>query len=206
MANALSSTMTAHDFEKGYWYLDQLKDFARCVGIPSATKLRKDELEKAIVAFLRTGRAALPTKRSLRKTGLKDVQRGLNLKRRIEHYTSNRETKDFIIEQAHIMAPDVREKSGVWYRLNRWREEQVMSGAHPTYGDLVRQYIVLNTMQRFERIPHGRYINFVADFLEADKSATRAEAIAAWKELKELDIPKEYVSWVRTRAKRERKN
>jgi hypothetical protein len=107
----------------------------------AAKKLRKDELEKAIVAFLRTGNAALPTKRSLRRTRLKDVERGLNLKLRIENYTSNRETKDFIGEQAQMMAPDVREKSGVWYRLNRWREEQITSGEHPTYGDLVRQFV-----------------------------------------------------------------
>src|SRR5438552_2761029 len=175
MAKALSPMMTLRDFENGYWYLDQLKNFAERIGIPAAKKLRKDELEKAIVAFLRTGNAALPTKRSLRKTGVKDVDRGLNLKLRIENYTSNRETKNFIVEQARMMAPDVREKSGVWYRLNRWREEQITSGEHPTYGDLVRQYIVLNKMERFERVPHGRYINFVADFLEADKRATRAE-------------------------------
>ena len=202
MANALSPTMTIRDFENGYWYLDQLKTFADRIGIPAAKKLRKDELEKAIVAFLRTGRAALPTKRSLRRTGVKDVERGLNLKLRIENYTSNRETKDFIVEQARVMAPDVREKSGVWYRLNRWREEQITIGGHPTYGDLVRRYIVLNKMHRFERIPHGRYINFVADFLEADERATRAEAIAAWTELKRLDLPKNYVSWVKARAKR----
>ncbi len=180
MANALSPTMTLREFENGYWYLDQLKDFAERIGIPAAKKLRKDELEKAIVAFLRTGNAALPTKRSLRRTGVKDVERGLSLKLRIENYTSNRETKDFIVEQARLMAPDVREKSGVWYRLNRWREEQITSGKHPTYGDLVRQYIALNKMPRFERVPHGRYINFVADFLDAENGATRAEAIAAW--------------------------
>ena len=68
MVDALSPTMTLRDFENGYWYLEQLKNFAQQVGIPSAKKLRKDELEKAIVAFLRTGRAALPTKRSLRRT------------------------------------------------------------------------------------------------------------------------------------------
>ena len=197
--------MTARDFENGYWYLDQLKNFAERIAIPAAKKLRKDELEKAIVAFLRTGHAALPTKRALRKTGRKDVERGLNLKLRIEHYTSNRDTKDFITGQARMMAPDVREKSGVWYRLNRWREEQIMSGEHPTYGDLVRHYIVLNKMQRFERVPHGRYINFVADFLKADKRATRAAAITAWKELKALDVPKDYVSWVKARARRKGK-
>ena len=182
--------MTLRDFESGYWYLEQLKNFAERIGIPAAKKLRKDELEKAIVTFLRTGKATLPTKRSLRKTGVKDVERGLNLKLRIENYTSNRETKDFIVEQAHRMAPKVREKSGVWYRLNRWREEQITGGKHPTYGDLVRQYIALNKMERFEKIPHGRYVNFVAEFLAADKGATRAEAIAAWTELKDSTSPR----------------
>ena len=204
MAKALSPTMTVRDFVNGYWYALQLKNFAERIGIPSASKLRKHELEKAIVAFLRTGNPALPTKRSLRKTGVKDVERGLSLKLRIENYTSNRQTKDFIVKQARLMTPDVREKSGVWYRLNRWREEQITSGEHPTYGDLVRQYVVLNKMQRFDRIPHGRYsyIYFVADFLKANKSATRAKAIAAWVELKGIDVPKDYASWVKTQEKR----
>jgi hypothetical protein len=201
MAGDLSPKMTLRDFENGYWYHEQLKNFAGRIGIPSAKKLRKDELEKAIVAFLRTGKAALPTKRSLRKTGVKDLERGLNLKLRIENYTSNRETKDFIVEQAHLMAPDVREKSGVWYRLNRWREEQSTSGKHATYGDLVRQYIDLNKMERFEKIPQVRYINFLAAFLAANKGVTRAEAIAAWKEVKKLDVPKDYKSWVKARGK-----
>src|SRR5262245_54792167 len=113
MTKTLSPSMTVRDFENGYWYLDQLKNFAERIGIPAANELRKDELEKAIVTFLRTGTAALPTKRPLRKTGVKDVERGLNLKLRIENYTSNRETKDFIVTQAQRMAPDVREKSGV---------------------------------------------------------------------------------------------
>jgi hypothetical protein len=201
MADVLSPTMTVRDFENGYWYLEQLKSFADRLGIPAAKKLRKDELEKAIVAFLRTGKAELPMKRSLRKTGVKDVTRGLSLKLRIENYTSNRETKDFIVEQAHLMAPEVREKSGVWYRLNRWREEQTTSGRRPTYGDLVRQYIALNKKERFERVPHGRYINFVAEFLAANRGTTRAEAIAAWAELKKLDVPKDYRSWVGARSK-----
>jgi len=206
MANVLSSTMTLRDFENGYWYLEQLKNFAERIGIPAANKLRKDELEKAIVAFLRTGKAALPTKRALRKTGVKDLERGLNLKLRIENYTCNRETKDFIVEQAHLMAPEVREKSGVWYRLNRWREAETTSSKHPTYGDLVRRYIALNKMKRFEKVPHGRYINFVAEFLAADTGATRGEAIAAWKQLKELDVPKNYASWVKARRKRKGKS
>jgi hypothetical protein len=143
----------------------------RRIGIPAAKKLRKDELEKAIVAFLRTGKAALPTKRSLRKTGVKDVEHGLNLKLRIENYTSNHETKDFIVEQAHLMAPEVREKSGVWYRLNRWREEQITSGKRPTYGDLVRQYIALNKLgRRIVRRFEGRRCVGVAPVLLSSRT------------------------------------
>jgi len=36
-------------------------------------------------------------------------------------------------------------------------------------------------MERFEKVPHGRYINFVAEFLAANKRVTRAEAnYASW--------------------------
>ena len=192
--------MTPREFENGYWYADELKKFAQRIGIPAATKLRKDELENAIAAFLGTGTAALPTKRSLFKTGLQDVERGLTLKLRIGHYTSNRVTKNFIKQQARVMAQDVRERSGVWYRLNRWREEQISGGQHPTYGDLVRQYIALNKMPRFARIPQDRYVNFVADFLAAEHGATRAKAIAAWKVLKKLDAPKNYASWINAKG------
>jgi hypothetical protein len=124
--------MTVREFENGYWYVDELRDFGGRIGIPCAARLRKDELERAIVALLHTGAAKLPTKRALRKTGMKDLERGLTLNLRIEHYTSNHGTKDFIVRQARKAAPEVREKPGVWYRLNRWREEQVTQGNHPT--------------------------------------------------------------------------
>jgi hypothetical protein len=56
-------------------------------------------------------------------------------------------------------------------------------------------------MRRFERIPIRCYNYFVADVLAADKKATRAEVIAAWNELKELDVPKDYASWVKARSR-----
>src|SRR5215471_18705333 len=181
--------MTLREFTNGYWYFDELRDFASQIGIPEAKRLRKDEIEKAIVAFLRTGAARLPTKRPLRKTGVKDLERGLSLKPRIGHYTSNRETKDFIVREARKMAPEVREKTGVWYRLNRWREGQIINGSRPTYGDLVQHYVALNRVKRFHKVPHGRYINFVAAFLAAEKTASRSDAIDAWAEVKTMDIP-----------------
>ena len=50
--------------------------------------------------------------------------------------------------------------------LNRWREEQLVKGVKLTYGDLVKEYIRLNqTDEPFAQIPHGRYINFLSDFL-----------------------------------------
>jgi SAP domain-containing new25 len=201
MMGRLSPTMTLREFENGYWYLNDLRDFAIQIGIPEGKRLRKDEIERAIMTFLRTGTVKLPTKRRLRTSGAKDLERGLSLNLLIEHYTSNRETKDFIAREARKMDPEVRSKSGVWYRLNRWREEQITNGNRPTYGDLVRQYVALNRMERFDKVPQDRYINFVAEFLAAEKSGTRADAIAAWAELKTMDIPKNYASWVKARRK-----
>jgi hypothetical protein len=191
--------MTLREFQNRYWYATDLRNYAVSIGIPAAKRLRKDELQKAVAAFLRTGKAVLPTKRALQRTGVKDIERGLTLRRRIEHYTSNRQTKDFIIEQARRRAPDVRPKSGVWYRLNRWREEQITGGKRPTYGDLVRHFIALNRTPRFEKIPYDCYVNFLADFHAANTGATRADALAAWKQLKTLDVPKNYRSWAKAR-------
>ena len=91
------------------------------------------------------------------------------------------------------------------YRLNRWREEQLIKGVKLTYGDLVEEYIRLNqTREPFAQIPHGRYINFISDFLAAEKGATREQAMRAWEKLKELDVPKNYRSWVKSQPSKSR--
>jgi hypothetical protein len=192
----LSISMTVSQFDTGYWYATELKKFAERIGIPSANKLRKDELERAIKLFLETGKIRSPTKRSLTKSGRKDVERGLRLDLPVVVYTNDKETKDFLERESRKLAPGLKRKSGARYRLNRWREDQIIKGVRLTYGALVREYVRLNqTTQPFEHIPHGRYINFVADFLAAEKGATREQAIKAWKKLKTLDLPKDYRSW-----------
>lgn len=47
--------MTEQEFDNGYWYAVEVKAFADEIGIRSAVKLRKDELEALIKHFLRTG-------------------------------------------------------------------------------------------------------------------------------------------------------
>jgi hypothetical protein len=77
----LSTSMTLPQFDHGYWYATELKEFAQAIGIPSAGKLRKDELEKAIKLFLHTGKVEIPTRRDLSTPGVKDVERGLRVGR-----------------------------------------------------------------------------------------------------------------------------
>ena len=188
--------MSVTQFDTGYWYATELKKFAERIGIPSANKLRKDELERAIKLFLETGKIRSPTKRSLTKSGRKDVERGLRLDLPVVVYTNDKETKDFLERESRKLAPGLKRKSGARYRLNRWREDQIVKGVRLTYGALVSEYVRLNqTTEPFEHIPHGRYINFVADFLAAEKGATREQAIKAWKKLKTLDLPKDYRCW-----------
>jgi hypothetical protein len=44
----LSKNMTVAEFDNGYWYAAEMKDFAQMIGIPHASKLRKDELGRSI--------------------------------------------------------------------------------------------------------------------------------------------------------------
>ena len=201
----LSTAMSVTQFDNGYWYAVELKEFAESIGITSAKKLRKDELEQAIKLFLETGKIKSPTRRSLSTSGTKDVERGLSLDLPVVVYTNNQETKDFLERESQKIAPGLKRKSGARYRLNRWREEQLVKGVKLTYGALVKEYVRLSQTEKpFAHVPTGRYINFVADFLAARKGATREQAIKAWKELKTLDIPKDYRSWTRYRSPKSR--
>jgi hypothetical protein len=185
--------MTQAQFDNGYWYATELKEFAKAIGIPSASRLRKDELEKAIKVFLKSGKIERPTKRSLSTLGAKDVEQGLSLSLPIVVYT-----KEFLEREAQKLVPGLKRKSGARYRLNRWREEQLVKGVKLNYGGLVKEYVRLNlTKEPFAQIPHGRYINFMSDFLAGERGVTREQALRAWKKLKKLDVPKNYRSWVR---------
>ena len=203
MKAKLSKSMTVDEFNNGYWYANDLKVFAKRIGLPSAGRLRKDELETAIRHFVRNRKVKSFVKRALIKKGAKDLEKGLSLNLPIVHYTSNRETKGFIEREAGKIEPGFKRKPGTRYLLNRWREEQIASGRRLTYGDLVRQAIVLNkTKQGPLRLEHGRYINFVADFMAANRGRSHADAVRAWKTVKSIDAPKTYDAWVAARAKR----
>jgi hypothetical protein len=194
--------MTEKQFDNGYWYALEIKAFADEIGIPLAAKLRKDELEELITHFLRTGQVKSSRRKILSKSGISDIDLGLHLKLPVVRYTSNRQTKDFIVREAMKIAPNLKRKSGARYRLNRWREEQIANGIKITYEDLVRQYIKLNQVEgRFPQvqIPSGRYIYFMSDFLSGEKGSTREQAMSAWRQLKKLDIPKNYRAWKKYR-------
>jgi hypothetical protein len=82
--------------------------------------------------------------------------------------------------------------------LNRWREEQIAAGRNITYRDLVLQAIALNESKRGPlRAEHGRYINFISDYMAANRTASHADAVKAWHEVKAMDAPKTYTAWVR---------
>lgn len=196
----LKATMTEEEFENGYWYATELQEFARRVGIPSAKRLRKDELENALKHFFRSGERKNLVRRGLSKSGVRDLDRGLRLDLPVVHYTSNKETKAFIAREAAKLQPGFSRASGTRYLLNRWREEQISSGRRITYGDLVKEAIRLNKTKRGPlRMAHGRYINFISEFMAAHKDASHAAAVRAWKAIKVLDAPKTYEAWAKIR-------
>jgi hypothetical protein len=201
----LSESTTERQFDNGYWYASELKDFAARIGVQSAGRLRKDELEKTIRHFIRNREVKTFVKRGLTKARVKDVDKGLTLGLPVVNYTSNRETKDFIEREAAKLEPGFKRKPGTRYLLNRWREEQLSAGRRITYGHLVRQAIVLNkTKQGPLRAEHGRYINFISDFMAQNPRRSLSGAVRAWKEVKRMDAPKTYEAWAARARRRDR--
>jgi len=189
--------MTLRGFENGYWYAEELRAFAVGLGIPSANKLRKDQLEAGIKALLSGKRINSAAIRVTPKPGPRDVDRGLRLDLPVIHYTSNKETKSFLEREAAKIQPGFKRASGTRYLLNRWREEQIAEGRRITYRDLVLQAIALNKSKRGPlRAEHGRYINFISDYMAANKGAAHDDAVRAWHEIKVMDAPKTYAAWV----------
>src|SRR5437870_13297580 len=106
----LSKSMTVEQFDNGYWYALEIKGFADDIGIPAASKLRKDELEELIKHFLRTGGIRNPTRKTLSSSGVRGVERGLSLKLPVVNDTNDRETKDCIVHEALKIAAKLKMK------------------------------------------------------------------------------------------------
>jgi SAP domain-containing protein len=203
--HGLRPSMTQAEFDNGYWYATELRDFAVAIGIPLAARMRKDELERALKEFIRTGRLTGSTAGRPHTADGRDVDTGLRLDLPVVNYTSNKETKAFIQREAAKLQPGFTRASGTRYLLNRWREQQLAAGRRITYRDLVLKAIDLNKTKRGPlRMEHGRYINFLSDFRAAHKDASRAEALNAWRELKAMNTPKTYESWAKARKARTR--
>ena len=49
--------MSPREFRNGYWYATDLAAFGKELGLPAASRMRKNELEDAITALERPGRS-----------------------------------------------------------------------------------------------------------------------------------------------------
>lgn len=191
--NTLHNIKTIAEFENGYWYAVELKQFARDIGVANSSQLRKDQLEAIIKNYIQSDNVPVSNINN-KKTRSKERDT-LDLKETIQHYVSNKETKSFILAEALKLCPNLPKKSGVWYWTNRWREQQLEKNQKITYLDLVQHFITLSTQkERLPQIPSTFMNNFISDFL-ATNEGSKEDALMAWQQLKSLDIPKTYKAW-----------
>jgi hypothetical protein len=149
--------MTVTQFDHGYWYATELKHFAKGLGIPSASKLRKDKLEHAIRVFLRTGAIALRSKRKSSAPREGDVERGLHLDLLVVGYRNDAETKQFLEQEARKLVPGLKRRSGARYRLNRWREAQIHGHSQDVFclGESAVTEVAESRQTGFMRVARG---------------------------------------------------
>src|SRR5436190_13879265 len=104
----LTKSIIQEEFDKGYWYADEIKVFAKQLGIANSSKLRKDELEQLIKHFLTTGEVISSNRKNLVKPSKKDLDAGLTTSLPIINYTSNKQTKTFIETEARKIVPELK--------------------------------------------------------------------------------------------------
>ena len=191
----LSKNITLEEFDNNYWYAIDLKCFAKEIGVKGAKNTRKDQLEVIIRRFIITGEVSKVEATLKKEVTYKDYDGSeLKMNTQVENYCSNKITKSFILAAAKKIQPDLPKKSGVWYWINRWREEQLKNNKL-TYGDIVHQFIELsNKAEKLPRIPSTKFNNFITDFLAANMG-NRHDALIAWEQLKSINIPKTFEAW-----------
>ena len=196
--NAMSKlrpSMSVKEFDDGYFYVAELKVFARQLGI-AVGRRRKLELEAVIRHFLQTG-LVLPAKPVPdRRSG--EARDRLAAESIVRNYVDDARTKAFLRDMVHASVPSLKDKSGQWYWLNHWRRMQLQAGERITYADLANRLLELMcTEGRLPRIAAARFNNFITDFREdpINIGKSRAEAVAAWEHIKSVPGPKTYEAY-----------
>ncbi|MYE04203.1 MAG: hypothetical protein F4Y00_04445 [Bacteroidetes bacterium SB0662_bin_6] len=191
----LRASMSVKEFDDNYFYAEELKAFARQLGI-AVGRRRKLELETLIRDFLRTG--VVPPAKPMPDRRSGEVRDRLATETVVRAYVDDRRTKTFLRNLVRARAPSLRDKSGQWYWLNEWRRTQLQAGRRITYADLGNRLLELMRSEgRLPRIPAARFNNFVTDFKAdpANKGKSRADAVAAWKCIKSVPGPKTYEAY-----------
>jgi hypothetical protein len=192
--------MSVEEFEKGYFYMTELKAFAKELGINVGT-LRKNEVEEYIKARLSgSSDTPLPKSVSNRKTG--GSRDRLLPDSYVVNYVSDKATKAFLREEISKRNPKLKDKSGQWYWLNDWRKKQIRSNRKITYRELIDQlYELMTTEGKLPRIPSTRFNNFITDFLAdpENEGKTRQKAMDEWERLKKMPVPKNYQEYKKFR-------
>ncbi|WP_431686634.1 hypothetical protein [Hahella sp. NBU794] len=193
--------ISQEEFENGYFYATELKEFAQSLGIKTGS-LRKNEIEQHIKSHLfGVAQGELPKNVANRQTG--GARDRLAANSFVVNYVSDKATKAFLREEIAKRAPQLKDKSGQWYWLNDWRKGQIGADQRITYQDLVdKLFELMTTPGKLPRIPSTRFNNFITDFLAdpVNAGATRADAMAAWETLKALPAQKTYQAYKQSKA------
>ena len=194
MKQKLNKNITIEEFENGYWYASELKEFIKEIGIKNYNKLRKDEIEKIIVEYIIKYRK-IPIIENNPKNRIIAID-VLELNSFVVNYKNNKETKNFLLNESLKQNPNFKIKSGSSYWLNRWRENEIKNGIKIKYKDLIKEFIRLNSSEdKLPQIPSTKMNNFIMDYLQYEKDKKRKDAMDEWEKLKTLNIPKDYKSW-----------
>lgn len=125
----LNTSLSAQVFRQHYYDKKVLMAFCREVGI--STRGLKEDLNKRIEVYLRTGRLTLV--QSVKQTTRPDSETGLSLDKVVVNYKSDLKTRQFFASQ-------IKEFTGFSALVQKQIRQLLADGESFTYGDAIKMH------------------------------------------------------------------
>lgn len=182
MQPKLTKNIQINDFLDYYWKKDELIAF--CVRHGLGSKGSKEELEKKIVLFLKTGKKPQTIRRS--NFPQKDSEQEIKVNTKVVHYKNDQNTRDFFISQI-----------GISFRFNGYLREfaKSLQDGSKTYGDLVEGYKKSLKEKNTTIDKQFQFNQFQRDFFANENNATRNDCLQAWDKVKKAKGPSNYQTY-----------
>lgn len=178
----LSKELTPNEFKSFYYLKSELIDFCKELGIFHSGN--KQDLEKRIILFFKTGEISKENNQSNSKTTHQKTQNNFD---NISQFLSTKISENYVCSETDRKF--FKQVIGKSFSFKVEFQNWLKNNSGKTYGDAVTEYkkIIEQKKQNKSKIGEQfQYNTYIRDFFEDNKDKTFSDAIKCWNYKKQL--------------------